>query len=256
MTEEWRRVLRAVTRVVAATLPLLAAACWDDNYADPPAGPPPEAYVGIDDTVSKVETQSISLQGDAECPDCFATDWQYGSCPAIECPSTDNLDMSWTNHTTGASGAPVHGVFPTCNCPWPWGYGYCYSACRHGWWTTVALAYGDNDIEITATAPGYAPGSQSLLIQRVPATPTWLEPQAGAGEVTLAWTASEGATSYNLYWSTTPYGWADLCTKVENVSSPYTHSGLAGGVEHYYFVKALAGAAEGFDSTRLAVTPQ
>ncbi len=251
-----RRRFRALFRAACAALALLAAGCWDDGYDDPPSGPPATAWVSIDDPPTKVEAASASLEGQVECPECFSSGWQYGSCPVIGCPSGEGTDVRWANHTTGASGTTTHGIVPTCHCPWPWGYGYCYSACRHVWWASVPLTLGDNDIEVSATAPGYAEGSESVLVQRVPVAPSWLPPEVATGSVTLAWTTSEGATSYDLYWSTTPYGWASLCTRIGNVASPYTHTGLAGGVEHYYFVKALAGAAEGFDSTRLAVTPQ
>jgi len=250
------RLSRLLLAASCGVMALLAAGCWDEGYDDPPAGPPAAAWVSIDDRATKVETATAWLEGEAECPGCFASDWQYGSCPVIECPSASGMDVSWTNTTTGASGAATHGIVPACHCPWPWGYGYCYTACNHVWWVSVPLVPGDNDIVIGATAPGFAPGSDSMLIQRVPPTPSWLAPLAGAGEVTLAWTATENATSYNLYWSTTPYGWAALCTKVADVDSPYTLGGLAGGVPHYFFVTALAGAAEGFDSQRLEVTPQ
>ena len=252
--------LRAGRCLLVAALPLLLASkcyfAYTSSDESPPPTPPPDAYVSIDSPPTKLDTASASLQGEAECPDCFASDWQYGSCPVIECPSAAGLGMSWTNHTTGASGTPTHGVFATCNCPWPWGYGYCYSACRHAWWATVPLAWGDNDVEVLATAPGYAPGGRSVSIQRVPLAPSWTDVQPGPGSVQLAWTAVEGATSYNLYWSTTPYGWAALCTKIENVTSPYLHAGLPGGVTTYYYVTALAGTAESFDSQRTEAIPQ
>lgn len=243
-------------RAACAAVALFAAGCWDVDYDDPPPSEPPSVWIHVEDPVSKLVGASAWLEGEIECPECGSSGWVYGSCPAFQCPSTEGSAVWWTNQTTGATGPAVHGTAAACHCPWPWGYGYCYTACSHIWWASVPLAYAGNDIVVSATLPGYAQGDEALLIERVPMTPTWLEPQAGAGQVTLAWTASEGATSYNLYWSTTPYGWADLCTKIEDVTSPFTHTGLAGGVEHYYFVKALAGGAEGFDSLRLAVTPQ
>ena len=249
-----QRLPRALLRVACATLAMLVSACWDAGYDDPEPQPPPTAYVSIDDRDTRTEGTAAWLEGEAECPDCTSTDWQYGSCPEITCP-TQNGEVRWTNLTTGAAGSATHGAVPACHCPWPWGYGYCYSACSHVWWTSVPLEFGDNDIVVSATMPGYAEGSAAILIQRVPATPSWLPPVAGAGQVTLSWTASEGATSYNLYWSTIPYAWASLCTKLENVTSPYTQTGLAGGVPHYYYVTALAGEVEGFDSVRLTATP-
>lgn len=250
------RQLRALLGAASAALALCMTACWNENSDTPPPGPPAAVWIGVDDYAPKVVGASAWLQGEIECPECASSGWVYGTCPAFECPSVEGTAVWWTNQTTGATGPAVHGTAAACHCPWPWGYGYCYSACSHVWWTSVPLAYGGNDVVVSATLPGYQQGDEPVPIERVPATPAWLAPQAAAGQVTLAWTPSEGATSYNLYWSTTPYGWSSLCTRIENVASPYTHSGLAGGVEHYYFVTALAGDAEGFDSERLAVTPQ
>ena len=248
------RVLRGI--VIAALPLLLASKCWFGYSSDemPPPSPPPKAYVGIDTADPKVDTASISLQGQAECPGCFASDWQLGSCPVIECPNADG-EVWWTNHATGDTGSATHGIFSACNCP-IFSYGYCYSACRHVWWATVPLTFGDNDIEVFATAPGYATGSDGALVQRAPVAPTWVAADAGPGVVQLAWTDVAGATSYNLYWSTTPYGWAALCTKIEDVTSPYLHTGLPGGVTIYYYVTAIAAGVESFDSLRTEAIPQ
>lgn len=251
-----RPASRAALGVAIVTLAALVTACWDDDAA---SGGPPEpmpAWVGIDYTVPKVESAWIDLTGEAECPGCTASQWQYGSCPVIACPSGADLGMGWANHSTGATGTPTHGVFPTCHCPWPWGYGYCYSACNHGWWTTIALTYGDNDIEVTATAPGYAPGSASVLIQRAPLAPQWTGVTAGVGQVTLAWGPVEGATSYNLYWMTEPYGWAHLGTQIAGVTSPYTHTGLTAGTPYYYFVLGAVDSVESYEGVRASATPQ
>lgn len=250
-----RRRLPVLSRAAGAALALVAAGCWDDIVDTTPA-PPAPAYVSIDDHDARVESPSAWLEGDVSCPDCGSSGWQYGTCPMLECPSVEGSTVRWSNRSTGGSGDAAHGTVAVCHCPWPWGYGYCYSVCSHVWWAGIPLAFGDNDIEVTATLPGAAPGQAATLVRRVPVTPAWLPAVAGPGQVTLAWTASEGATSYNLYWSTTAYIQSGLCTKIANVASPYTHAGLAAGVPHYYFVTALAGAAEGFDSQRLTVTPQ
>jgi len=250
------RLSRALLWAAPAALATLASGCWEAADEQPESGPPAQAYVYIEDHDGKVEAAAAWLQGEAECPECFASDWQYGSCPVIECPSTAGMDVRWTNMTSGAAGTATHGIVSACHCPWPWGYGYCYSACNHVWWATVPLELGDNDIVVAATAPGYAEGTDSILIQRVPAAPDWTTVEPGPGAVTLAWTAVDGATSYNLYWSTTPYGYSALCTRIEGVTAPFTHLGLASGVTVYYYVTALAGDAESFDSLRTEATPQ
>ena len=251
-----RRRVRSRFRVACAALALLAAGCWDESYEDPNPPPPFPAWVSIEDHDTRVTAATAWLEGEAECPGCFASGWQYGSCPVITCPSAEGSTVRWSNLDSGASGDATHGIVPACHCPWPWGYGYCYTACNHVWWTGVPLQLGDNEIVVSAIVPGYDEGSDSILIQRVPEAPAWATLEPGPGQVTLSWTAVAGATSYNLYWSTTPYGWSSLCTRLENVTSPYTHTGLASGVPHYYFVTALAGDAESFDSLQESATPQ
>jgi hypothetical protein len=250
-----RRSTRALFRAACAALALAVPACWDD-VGDSSSGPPAPTWVGIDDYDAKVDDAAAWLGGEIECPDCTASDWQYQSCPAIECPSTEGSDVRWTNTSSGAEGAATHGTVAQCHCPWPWFYGYCYTACSHVWWATVPLGYGDNAIVVSAVVPGYDEGTDSILIRRVPPPPAWLASQPGPGQLLLSWSGVGDATSYNLYWSTTAYGWSSYCTKIEGVTSPFLHAGLAGGTPHYYFVTTLVGDAESFDSLRLEATPQ
>lgn len=54
----------------------------------------------------------------------------------------------------------------------------------------------------------------------------------------LSWTHPGGAgIQYNIYWSYLP-GVTILDNKIENISSPYTHTGLLPGVTIYYVVTA------------------
>ena len=245
-----QRLPRALLRVACATLAVLVVACWHEESGDDRRVP---VWIGMDDHPAKVIGESAWLRGEVECPECEDySGWTYGNtCPAFQCPTVEGL-VWWTNRANGATSPATHGTVPRCQC----GSGYCSATCAHAWSASVPLAWGGNDIVVSATTPGYAQGNESTLIERVPATPAWLTPLADSGAVTLAWNASEGATSYNLYWSTTAHGTSGACTRIQNVTSPYRHSGLAGGVPHYYFVTALAGTAEGFDSERLTVTPQ
>ena len=71
-----------------------------------------------------------------------------------------------------------------------------------------------------------------------------LEATAGLGTVTSTWDVVERADRYNLYWSETPGG-ASGGTKISNVTSPYTHSGLSNGTTYYYAVTAADEHGEG-----------
>ncbi len=58
-------------------------------------------------------------------------------------------------------------------------------------------------------------------------------------QVTLTWPDAAGATSYNLYWSTSLNPTIATSTKIIDVSSPYIHEGLANNFDYYYFLTAI-----------------
>ena len=240
--------------VALAALGLLAPGCVSNGEVGGPL-PPPTAFVSIDWADPKVDTTTIDLRGEAEGAGCPPpTDWQVGQCPAIACPPASGLDVTWSNDALGATGETWHVIGAECFCP-VFAYGYCYSDCHHVWLATVPLAFGANSIAIRASGPGFTPGTKTTQVERIPQPPAWLAPQPGIGEVTLSWSAVDGATSYDLYWSTTQWGTSSLCTRIASVTSPFTHTGLEAGVTYYYFVTALAGVAESVDSPQLAVIP-
>ena len=65
-----------------------------------------------------------------------------------------------------------------------------------------------------------------------------------AKQLTMAWDPVDGATSYNLYWSTVPGVTPANGTKISGVSPPYIHTGLAAGITYYYVVTALDSSSE------------
>ena len=77
--------------------------------------------------------------------------------------------------------------------------------------------------------------------------------QGGDGRATIAWSSVAGATSYNLYWSTTSGVTTTTGTKISGASSPYVQTGLTNGLTYYYIVTAVAGGVEGSASSELQV---
>ena len=73
----------------------------------------------------------------------------------------------------------------------------------------------------------------------VPPAPTSLSAVAGDGLVGLAWGASTGATSYNLYRGTTPGGEAATPVATAISGTSYTNSGLTNGTTYYFKVAAV-----------------
>ena len=86
-----------------------------------------------------------------------------------------------------------------------------------------------------------------------PAAPAGLTATAGKRKVTLNWTASSGATSYNVKRSTTNGGpYTTVATGV--TATTYTNSGLTTGVTYYYVVTAVNAAGESGNSNQASAT--
>jgi predicted carbohydrate-binding protein with CBM5 and CBM33 domain len=88
----------------------------------------------------------------------------------------------------------------------------------------------------------------------VPPAPTGLAASAGNGQVALSWTASTGATAYNVKRSTTNGGpYSNVATNVSGTS--FTNTGLTNGTTYYYVVTALNSSGESPLSTQASGTP-
>jgi len=88
-----------------------------------------------------------------------------------------------------------------------------------------------------------------------PAPPTGVTATAGNGQVTISWSAVSGATSYNIWWSTTPGVTRTNGIKITGVTSPYTHTGLTNGTTYYYIVKTVNSSGESMRSAEVSAMP-
>ena len=68
--------------------------------------------------------------------------------------------------------------------------------------------------------------------------PRSLAVKAGDTEVFLSWMELPGAQAYNLYFSTSPHVTIEGATKIEGVTTPYTHEGLTNDTPYFYAVTA------------------
>ncbi len=90
----------------------------------------------------------------------------------------------------------------------------------------------------------------------LPAKVQGVMPTGGDGQVTLAWSNVTGATSYNLYWSSSNDGTVPTgATKVTGAASGMTVAGLTNGVPYYFVVTAENLAGEGPVSSLKSATP-
>ena len=87
-----------------------------------------------------------------------------------------------------------------------------------------------------------------------PPTPTNLVATAGNGQVGLSWSASSGATSYNVKRSTTSGG--PYTTIASPTTTSYTDTGVTNGTTYYYVVSAVNTAGESANSSQVSATPQ
>ncbi len=86
-----------------------------------------------------------------------------------------------------------------------------------------------------------------------PSAPTGLQATAGNAQVSLAWNASTGATSYHVKRSTTSGG---PYTQISApASASFTDTGLTNGTAYFYVVSALNTAGESANSAQATATP-
>jgi len=89
----------------------------------------------------------------------------------------------------------------------------------------------------------------------VPAAPTGLTATAGPGvkKISLSWTPSSGASSYNVKRSTVSGGpYTTIATGITTTS--YTDMGLISGTTYYYVVSAVNSAGESTNSNQASAT--
>lgn len=89
----------------------------------------------------------------------------------------------------------------------------------------------------------------------LPDAPANLTAIAGDSQVSLSWTASTGAESYNIKRATTSGG--AYSTVASNIyTNSYTDTGLTNGTTYYYVVTAVNSAGESANSNEASATPQ
>lgn len=99
-----------------------------------------------------------------------------------------------------------------------------------------------NSVETSAATPAGAP-----------TTPTQLRASAGNSQVTLAWTASAGASSYNVQRSATSGG--PYTTIANPTAATYRDESVVNGNTYYYVVSARNAYGESASSSEVWATP-
>jgi uncharacterized delta-60 repeat protein len=74
-------------------------------------------------------------------------------------------------------------------------------------------------------------------------------------QVTIDWTPAPRATSYNIYWSTTPGVTKTSGSKIPGATAPHIHTGLTEGTRYYYVVTSATAERESAESMEVWGTP-
>jgi hypothetical protein len=115
---------------------------------------------------------------------------------------------------------------------------------------TYTIEFCPNGIQTTGSGSGSTTGGTSI-----PATPTGVSATAGNGQATIAWLASSGATTYNIYRGTTSGGEGTTPIASGITSTSYTDTGLTNGTAYYYKVAAVNSAGTSGQSGEVSATP-
>jgi predicted phage tail protein len=102
---------------------------------------------------------------------------------------------------------------------------------------------------------GCGGGSDSTAIPIAPSAPSNVSATPGDSLVAVSWKSVFGATSYNIYYATTPGVTKSTGAKIENAKSPYEITGLTNGTTYYFVVTAVNAFGESSESSEQAATP-
>ena len=108
---------------------------------------------------------------------------------------------------------------------------------------------GAASVQVAATTLGAAPPPTTA-----PAAPSVVNAMGGNEQVTVSWSAVAGATSYNIYWSTTSGVTTTTGTLIAGVTSPFVHTGRTASTPYFYIVTAVNGAGESSASGQVTAT--
>jgi fibronectin type 3 domain-containing protein len=156
--------------------------------------------------------------------------------------ATYNLYYSLTSGVTAANGVKISGLATTV---------YTQTGLTNGstyYYVVTAVGPGGESVaSAQATAKPVAP---------VAAAPTALTATPGNAQVALAWTASTGATAYNIYYGTSASLSTTSSTKVGSLSGiSYTVAGLTNNTLYYFLVTAVNTGGESLVSILAKATP-
>ncbi|HWX21683.1 MAG TPA: DUF5703 domain-containing protein [Candidatus Binatia bacterium] len=133
---------------------------------------------------------------------------------------------------------------------WPSSWSVDFKLCAPGNTTVRLVLQGGNLSQLTVT-----PSIRSNdVVKPTPPAPTGLLATAGNGRVGLTWTASTGASGYNVKRGTSSGGpYATIASSL--TKSNFLDTGVLNGTDYYYVVAATNFWGEGTNSVPVSATP-
>lgn len=174
---------------------------------------------------------------------------------SISATFSEGMDASTINGTTFSLSGGSGSVSGTVTCNGSTATFTPSSSLSYNTTYTAMITTGAKDAAGNAVASSYS-WSFTTEALSVPSAPSGLSATPGDGQATISWDTVSGATSYNIYWSTSTGVTKTNGTNISNAISPYTHTGRANGTTYYYVITAVNSSGESSESSQLSATPQ
>jgi len=98
-------------------------------------------------------------------------------------------------------------------------------------------------------------GGGGGAVSTAPPVPANVSAMARDANNLISWTAVSGATSYNVYWSTSSGVNKSSQNKIALANNPQAHTGLNNGTTYYYVVTAVGAGGESTESNEASAKP-
>jgi fibronectin type 3 domain-containing protein len=201
-----------------------------------------------DHGISRVDTMAVSSA---------AASSPAGPTNLTATPGSGTVRLSWT----GSAGATSYNIYRG---PVSDGEAIAAIASTTGSTTTFAdsgLTNGTTYFYNVAAVNrvGTSPDSNEVSVIPVnngpPSIPGGVSARGGNGQVTVSWNASSGATSYNVFRSTTSGGEGTTPIASGIAATSFTNTGLANGTTYFYKVAAVNRVGASGQSIEVSATP-
>ncbi len=132
------------------------------------------------------------------------------------------------------------------------------------WNSSASLATGTYSVDIGVFNADWSrnyywngsAGSITISSTQLPPAPSGLTATAGSGTVSLSWSASNGAASYNVYRGTAAGGEGAAPLTSNIAATSYVDSSVTNGTKYYYKVAAVNAAGTSGLSNEASATPK